>query len=96
VSGYHPLVVGPRAAERLSVGEDGDAVVQQAVNEADSGGVLRKEPAPLVEGPMAADPERDPLVGGDDDGTAAGGPVSSSGAKPSSSQLRVLPSTITS
>jgi hypothetical protein len=42
-------------------------VVQEAVQEADGGGVLGQEPAPLVEGPVRGDPERSALVGGRDD-----------------------------
>ena len=42
-------------------------MVQEAVEEADGGGVFGEEPAPLVEGPVAGDPERHPLVGGGDE-----------------------------
>jgi hypothetical protein len=42
-------------------------VVQEAVEQADGGGVLGQEPAPLVEGPVRADPEGAALVGGGDE-----------------------------
>ena len=42
-------------------------MVQEAVEQADGGGVLGQEPAPLVEGPMRADPEGAALVGGGDE-----------------------------
>jgi diadenosine tetraphosphatase ApaH/serine/threonine PP2A family protein phosphatase len=42
-------------------------VVQEPVQEADGGGVLGKEPAPLVEGPVGADAQGTPFVGGGDE-----------------------------
>jgi len=54
-------------AERLAVGEHDDAVVEQAVEETHGGGVLGLEVAPLVEGPVAGDAERHPLVGDGDE-----------------------------
>jgi site-specific DNA recombinase len=42
-------------------------VVQQAVQKADGGGVLRQEPAPGLERPMAGDAQRAPFVGGRDE-----------------------------
>jgi len=42
-------------------------VVQESVEEADGGGLLGQERAPLVERPVAGDPERHPLVGGGDE-----------------------------
>ena len=42
-------------------------MVQQPVQEADGGGVLGQEPAPLVEGPVGGDAERAAFVGGGDD-----------------------------
>ena len=50
-------------AERLAVGNDDNSVMQKSVEHADCRRVLGQEPAPLVEGPVAADPERDALVG---------------------------------
>jgi len=49
--------------ERLAFGHHDDAVVQEPVQQADGGGVLGQEPAPLVEGPVRADGERAPFVG---------------------------------
>jgi DNA invertase Pin-like site-specific DNA recombinase len=46
-----------------SVGVDDVRVVEQAVQEADRGGVLGQEPAPLVEWPMAGHAERPAFVG---------------------------------
>jgi hypothetical protein len=51
-------------AERLSFGDYDDRVMQEPVEQADGRGVLGQEPAPLVEGPMRADPEGAALVGG--------------------------------
>jgi hypothetical protein len=42
-------------------------VVEQAVQEADRGGVLGQEPAPLVERPVAGDAESTSFVGGGDE-----------------------------
>ncbi len=42
-------------------------MVEQAVQEADGGGVLGKEPAPLVERPMGGQPECASFVGGRDE-----------------------------
>jgi hypothetical protein len=41
--------------------------MEQAVQEADRGGVLGQEPAPLVERPMAGDAESASFVGGGDE-----------------------------
>ena len=46
------LGAGLAHAERLSFGDHDDGVVQEAVEEADGGGVLGQEPSPLVEGPV--------------------------------------------
>jgi hypothetical protein len=48
----------------VAVGDHDAGVVQQPVEQADGGGVLGQEPAPLVEGPAGRDAERTPLVGG--------------------------------
>jgi hypothetical protein len=42
-------------------------VVKEAVEEADGGDVFGEDPAPLVEGPVAGDPERHLLLGGGDE-----------------------------
>jgi hypothetical protein len=42
-------------------------VVQKAVQQADGGGVLGQEPAPLLEGPVRADGQCPALVGGGDE-----------------------------
>jgi len=41
--------------------------VKQAIQEADGGGALGQEPAPLVEGPVAGDAEGAAFVGGGDE-----------------------------
>jgi hypothetical protein len=41
--------------------------MQEPVEQADGRGVLGQEPAPLVEGPVGADPEGAALVGGGDE-----------------------------
>ena len=46
-----------------AVCDDDIRVVEQSVQQADGGGVLGQEPAPLVERPMAGDPEDPPFVG---------------------------------
>jgi cytochrome P450 len=51
----------------VAVGDDGVAVVQEPVEQADRGGVLRQEPAPGLERPVAADPEGAAFVGGGDE-----------------------------
>ena len=50
-----------------SLHDHDDRVVQEAVEQADGGGVLGQEPAPLVEGPMRADAQGTPFVGGGDE-----------------------------
>ena len=42
-------------------------MVEEPVEKADGGGLLGQESTPLVEGPVAGDPERHPLVGGCDE-----------------------------
>ena len=61
--------LGPGLAhpERLSFGDHDDRVMQEPVEQADGRGVLGQEPAPLVEGPVGADPEGAALVGGGDE-----------------------------
>ncbi len=54
-------------AERLAFGDHDDAVVQEAVEKADGGGVLGQEPAPGLEGPVRADAEGAAFVGGGDE-----------------------------
>jgi hypothetical protein len=51
----------------VAAGDDDAGVVQEAVQEADGGGVLGQEPAPLLEGPVRRDAQRAALVGGGDD-----------------------------
>jgi hypothetical protein len=62
-----PSLAGFAHAERLAVGENHDAVVQQSVEQADGDGLLGEEPPPLVEGPVAGDREGHALVGGGDE-----------------------------
>ena len=47
--------VGLFRAVGVAVGGDEDGVVEEPVEEADGGGVLGEEPAPLFEGPVGAD-----------------------------------------
>jgi hypothetical protein len=52
--------------------------MEKAVQETDGGGVFGQEPSPLLEGPVAADAECPPLMGGGDEaeqqlGTEVGG-----------------------
>ena len=54
-------------AERLSFGCHDDGVVQEPIEQADGGGVLGQEPAPLVEGPVRADAQGAAFVGGGDE-----------------------------
>jgi hypothetical protein len=56
---FHPVAV--------AVGDDGVAVVQQPVEQADGGGVFGREFAPVLEGPVRADGERAAFVGGGDE-----------------------------
>src|SRR3954453_2141947 len=51
----------------VAVGDDGVAVVQEPVEEADGGGVFGQEPAPGLEGPVRPDAERAAFVGGGDE-----------------------------
>src|SRR5205085_7152042 len=48
-------------------GDHNIRVMEQPVQQADGGGVLRQEPAPGFEGPVAGDAERAAFVGGGDD-----------------------------
>ena len=54
-------------AERLAFGGHDDGVVQEPVEQADGGGVLGQEPAPLVEGPVGADAQSAAFIGGCDE-----------------------------
>src|SRR6202035_4845681 len=49
-----------------AVGDHDAGVVQQPVEQADGGGVLGQEPAPLVEGPVAGDAQGAAFIGGRD------------------------------
>jgi len=51
----------------VAVGDDDVGVVEQPVQEADGGGVLGQEPAPLVEWPVAGHAQGAAFVGGRDD-----------------------------
>ncbi len=51
----------------LAVGDDGVAVVQESVGQADGGGVLGQEAAPVLERVVAADAEGAAFVGGGDE-----------------------------
>jgi len=62
-SGGTCLGPGLAHAEGLSFGDHDDGVVEEAVEQADGGGVLGEEPAPLVEGylkPQLTCPQRPP------------------------------------
>jgi site-specific DNA recombinase len=63
-SGTPPLSTEDRLR---SLHDDDAGVVEQPVEEADGGGVLGQEPAPLVEGPVAGDAQGAAFVGGRDD-----------------------------
>ena len=57
----------------LAVGDDDGGVIQEAVEDADRGGLLRQESAPLFEGPVRADRQvlgvrGGPIVGKDEHG----------------------------
>jgi hypothetical protein len=69
VLGEASSCLGPGLAhpERLSFGDHDDCVMQEPVEQADGGGVLGQEPAPLVEGPVRADAQGTPFVGGGDE-----------------------------
>ena len=54
-------------AVAVAVGDDGVAVVQQPVEQADGGGVFGQELAPGLEGPVRPDAERAAFVGGGDE-----------------------------
>src|ERR1019366_9578684 len=64
--GGSPSGPGFAHAVGIAVGDDDIRVVQQPVEQADGGGVLGQEPAPLVEGPMAGDAQGAAFVGGRD------------------------------
>jgi hypothetical protein len=51
----------------ITAGDDDAGVVEESVEEADGGGVLGQEAAPLVEGPVAGDAERAAFAGGGDE-----------------------------
>ena len=51
----------------LTVGDDDGGVVQQAVEDADGGGLLGQESAPLLKGPVRADGQRAAFVGASDE-----------------------------
>ena len=61
------LAAGLAHAERLALGGHHDAVVQQPVQQADGGGVLGEEAAPLLEWPVRADAQGAAFVGGGDE-----------------------------
>ena len=49
--------------EGIAAGDDGDGVMQQAVQERDGGRVFGQEAAPLLERPVARDAERSSFIG---------------------------------
>ena len=51
-------------AEGLPVGDYDHAVMEQPVEQAHRGGVLGEELSPLLEGPVGADAEGPPFIGG--------------------------------
>ncbi len=53
-SGNSSLGDGLAHAEGLAFGDHDDGVVQEPVEQANDGGVLGQDPAPLVEGPVGA------------------------------------------
>src|ERR1019366_1767634 len=65
--GGSPSGPGFAHAVGVAVGDDDVGVVQQPVEQADGGGVLGQEPAPLVEGPVAGGAHGAAFVGGGDD-----------------------------
>src|SRR5882724_7690668 len=67
IRGRLPAGLGLLHAERLAPGDDHDAVVKQPVEQADGGGVLGEEAAPILEGPVAGDAEGTALVGSGDE-----------------------------
>ena len=81
-------MLGVLHAVGLAVGDDDGGVVQEAVEDADGGGLLWQESAPLLKGPVRADGQGSAFVGASDEPEQqlrCG--VSSSGAKPSSSRM---------
>src|SRR5499433_1213931 len=73
-SGWSGLVQGGSSfgsglahAVGIAVGDHDIRVMQQPVQQADGGGVLRQEPAPLVEGPVAGNAQGAAFVGGGDE-----------------------------
>ena len=51
-------------AERLAGGDDDHGVMEQAIEQRGGSGLDRQEAPPLLEGPVAGDPEAAALVGG--------------------------------
>jgi len=60
-------VAGFAHAVALAVGDDGGDVVQEPVDEADGGGLVSEELAPVLEGAVAGAAEAGGLVGGGGD-----------------------------
>ena len=60
-------MLGVPHAVGLAVGDDDGGVVQEPVEDADGGGVLGQEPAPLFERPVRGDGQRAAFVGGGDE-----------------------------
>jgi hypothetical protein len=60
-------VSGLSHAVGLAVGDNGVAVVQESVEQADGGGVFGEESSPGFKGPVGADAEAAAFVGGGDE-----------------------------
>jgi hypothetical protein len=60
-------VSGLSHAVELAVGDNGVAVVQESVEQADGGGVFGEESSPGFKGPVVADAEAAAFVGGGDE-----------------------------
>ena len=60
-------MLGVFHAVGLAVGDDDGGVVQEAVEDADGGGLLGQESAPLFEGPVRADGQGSAFVGAGDE-----------------------------
>jgi len=63
----HLLASAPLSSGTSRRGHDGDAVVEEPVQEGHGGRVLGQEAAPVPERPMGADPERTAFVGRGDE-----------------------------
>ena len=60
-------MLGVFHAVGVAVGDDDGGVVQEPVEDADGGGLLGQEPAPLLEGPVRSDSQGSAFVGAGDE-----------------------------